>query len=410
MTPEQAQYFLEAMKSLLLAGSEGIEVEGKLMRLRDSEFHTGARLIWLGKESNGYVNMTHEEAMSLSGTSAKSTLRYHLMRLRDVLVLRSYSTNGTVRAKIAAYPGSELIVHDRNSRTASTNSRMGSTPDDENSESREWGSRDRAAGQLLRDAGSRDRAAGQHFNRNFDDSDPSKLVSKSDLTDPSKRATNELTAVIDPVEEALSVAFLLKAGFWAKTAKQLAKLHRFELLRRAVGFWWCNRRSTGGEFDERPGIVIRWLADLESVVIPPLSSEFMASDLYRNHRTKDEIAEDEVAEADEEVFEPQIVDDDDPPLLDETAADESADPHLVQIWQMVLTRIQHQIPLSTYNTYLYGTQPHSMDEDTSTLRVLCSNPYQQDFIANRLRQLIKRTLASVTGRQIDIDVKPRRRG
>lgn len=412
MTPEQTEYFMAALNNLLLAASEGVTRDEEFIQLRDSELQSGLRLLWMGKESNGYVNFSHDEALILCGTSAKSTLRYHLMRLRNAGILRTYSTNGTVRAKVAGYPGSELIVHERsrtastNSRTASTNSRMGSTDVIECSESREQGSRDRAAGQLLRAAGSRDRAAGQHYNRNFDDYPqnlPFMLVSKLDTTNTDDSGTNLLTATattaIDPVEEALSVALMAAAGMWMKTAKQLATQYPFEMIRRAVAFWWCNRKSRGGEFAESPGIVLTWLRNPDTVALPKLSQEFMASDLYMHHRTKDEI------EADTREAELHS--------LPDHGAPEPYDicdlwPGESDTWNNVLSMLESELPASTYKTWLMNTAA-VIDEGTLTCTVCCENATTREWLSNRLRQMISRTINTVAQQRYHVQFEVRRR-
>lgn len=420
MTPEQFEIFLAAMKSLLLAASDGVEMDdGKTVQLRDSEFHSGARLIWMGKESNGYVNLSHEEALSLCGTSAKSTLRYHLMRLRDAGVLRMYSTNGTVRVKVTGYPGSEMIIHERartvsektltastNSRTVSTNSRTGSTCCEKDDTERERGSRDRAAGQLLRAAGSRDRAAGQHYNRNFDDypnvCDPlvSKLVSNT-ITETEK-ITNSLTATtIDPVEEALSVAFLKAAGFFPRTAIELAKKHPFELLRRAVAFWWSNRRSKGGEFAETPGIVLAWLKNQDSTVIPAMSNDFFGSELFWNHLTsaeRDDLEREGRNQPEPDMFEEYAIDVDEPANW----------PAENEIWNQALALLESELPASTYKTWLTSTAA-VIDEQSLTCTVCCDNATTRDWLANRLSQMISRTVNAVAQQRYRVQFEVRRR-
>lgn len=413
MTPEQTEYFMAALNNLLLAASEGVTRDEEFIQLRDSELQSGLRLLWMGKESNGYVNFSHDEALILCGTSAKSTLRYHLMRLRNAGILRTYSTNGTVRAKVAGYPGSELIVHERsrtastNSRTASTNSRMGSTDVSECSESREQHSRDRAAGQLLRAAGSRDRAAGQHYNRNFDDypqNDSTKLVSKLDLNTPTDTGANLLTATaIDPVEHALSVAFLVSAGFWAKTAKELAGRHRFELLRRAVGFWWSNRRSNGGEFSDKPGIVLTWLANLENTVIPEkLSMDFMLSDLYMNHLTADERAGMVMVIRDDPDGQPDVE-------RDEPAADDDLPwPEMNEYWSVALERMRYELPATTFNTWMEGSRAE-FDDVAMTCKIIVDSQTKRDWLNARLRQMITREVRKSTGYNLAVTIEARRR-
>ena len=408
MTPEQNECFMAALKKLMLTSSEGVERDGKVEKLRDSELRSGLMFLWLAREANGYLNLTHSEAQSICDTDKNSTLRAYLIRLRNTGVLSDYSTNGTVRLKFSGYPGRELITHRKEQQVLPdiTNSRCGVTPDEESSETRDGASRvcyptsrDRAVASLLRDAPSR-------VSRNFDDYPqnlPSMLVSKLDTTNTDDSGTNLLTATaataIDPVEEALSVALMAAAGMWMKTAKQLAKQHSFEIIRQAVGFWWCNRKSRGGEFAESPGIVLTWLRNPDTVALPKLSQEFMASDLYMNHRTKDEI------ESDTRVEEFQsLPDHGDPEPYDicDLWPEES------DTWNNVLSMLESELPASTYKTWLASTAA-VIDEQSLTFTVVCENATTREWLSNRLRQMISRTINTVAQQRYHVQFEVRRR-
>ena len=116
VTPEQNECFMAALKKLMLTSSEGVERDGKVEKLRDSELRSGLMFLWLAREANGYLNLTHSEAQSICDTDKNSTLRAYLIRLRNTGVLSDYSTNGTVRLKFSGYPGRELITHRKSNR------------------------------------------------------------------------------------------------------------------------------------------------------------------------------------------------------------------------------------------------------------------------------------------------------
>lgn len=409
MTPEQNERFMAALQKLMLTSSEGVERDGKVEKLRDSELRSGLMFLWLAREANGYLNLTHSEAQSICDTDKNSTLRAYLIRLRNTGVLSDYSTNGTVRLKFSGYPGRELITHRKEQQVLPdiTNSRCGVTPDEESSETRDGASRvcyptsrDRAVASLLRDAPSR-------VSRNFDDYPqnlPSMLVSKLDTTNTDDSGTNLLTATaataIDPVEEALSVALMAAAGMWMKTAKQLATQYPFEVIRKAVAFWWCNRKSRGGEFAESPGIVLTWLRNPDTVALPKLSQEFMASDLYMNHRTKNEI------EADAKDAELQAL-----PDHGDTAEPEGyndAWPDESDTWNNVLSLLESELPTSTYKTWLTSTAA-VIDEQSLTCTVCCGNATTRDWLANRLSQMISRTVNAVAQQRYRVQFEVRRR-
>jgi hypothetical protein len=70
-------------------------------QLRDSEFRSGSLFLNLAANSNGYLNCSHEEAMMICGTTKNSTMRGHLVRLRNAGIIARYNTNGSVRVKFA---------------------------------------------------------------------------------------------------------------------------------------------------------------------------------------------------------------------------------------------------------------------------------------------------------------------
>lgn len=414
MTPEQTQQFLEAMQRLLIASSEGVDIEGELIKLRDAEFQSGARLLWMSKESNGYVNFSHEEAMNLCGTSAKATLRYHLLRLRKAGVLRMYSTNGTVRAKFEGYSGAEMIVHTRTpstkTLTVSTRTRTVSASDEKSTEKREQCSRDRAAGQLIRAAGSRDRAAGQHPSRDFADypqSQPAMLVSQLDHTNIPERDANRLTATstINPLEEAQSMSLMLDVGFWPNTAKSLAKTYPFDLIRRAVAHWYMNRRSVGGEFAEKPGIVVTWLNNPDDTSIPVLSRAFTETDLYRRHRTKSELVGDTEQErqrqAEEAAAQSQVaVVEDASEISDPIDPDPTADDEIASAWQAALARIQAEIVPSSFKAWFSVLVVAEVSDNVWT--IAAPNQTVKAQVEQRFTPMLRRALGAVVGRSVRV--------
>ena len=395
MTPEQNECFIAAVEKLIDSADT----------LTSTEFRTGVLLLSVAMFGNGYANFSHEEAGLLCGTDKNATMRAHLIHLRDAGVLSDYSTNGTVRVKFAAYSGREMIVHRRsnslaeptNSLAEPTNSLAEPTVANKDSDSR-------ALSQLLRALRSRDRALSQQFPRNFDDHPSSKLVSKLDITTSTETGTNSLTATtIDPVEHALSVAFLVSAGFWAKTAKELAGRHRFELLRRAVGFWWSNRRSNGGEFSDKPGIVLTWLANLENTVIPEkLSMDFMLSDLYLNHLTAEERAGMVMVIQDEPAG-PNDVERDEP-----AADDDLPWPEMNEYWSVALERMRYELPATTFNTWMEGSRAE-FDDVAMTCKIIVDSQTKRDWLNARLRQMITREVRKSTGYNLAVTIEARRR-
>lgn len=400
MTPEQTRSFMQGIERLLLAASEGIEVDGKIIKLRAAEFMTGVRLLWMGKESSGYVNFSHDEGMLLCDTAANSTMRYHLLRLRNAGVLTKYSTNGTVRAQANYCTDSQnLVVHERKARGPSTNSRGGSTPDDEYSESSQCTARDRAVGQLLRAAGQRDRAAGQHYNRIFDDypqETGSMLLLLDQHTSPSVDLSNNKQTVPDEVERVINFTLLKHVGVWQQQAMKLAGIYPLSRIRQAVDYWWQNRKSMGGKFEEHPAIVVNWLQ--KETELPPLSDAFMRSNLYRDFRTKAEIEADRIIEEEAAQWAAieQAIDVTETAAIGDEPAGIEPDIDVADIWQQTLQLIRCTLAEGIFNAWFAGTE---MQLRGTEFVVTCSRT-QAAQLSTRYIAMLKRSLSRVLGQEI----------
>jgi chromosomal replication initiator protein len=96
-------------------------------------------------------------------------------------------------------------------------------------------------------------------------------------------------------------------------------------------------------------------------------------------------------------------DEDAVPIGRETAAE--FDPHA--IWRMVLSELALQMPSSTYDTWVRDTVVIGYEDGEFIIGM--PNAYARDWLENRLRHTIKRTLSSIMHRavQIQFRVRPR---
>ncbi len=307
MTPEQLSYFMRAFWNLLTADATG--------KLTAPEFRTGLILLWITRgPSNGYISISHAEAWAVCGTNANSTMRNHLIHLRDANVLRDYSTNGTVRVKLNFYPGREMIVHRRansldesansldesansldesaNSLDESANSLDEPAVTEKECYSRSLSQRERSLSQLLR-------ALSQQPSRKFDDypqSDPSMLLLLNNNITTENTGTQQ-QPVLDPVEQAIAFSLLSRAGVWRNIAKPLSATYPLTEIRKAV----CEYVSNPGKY--RSAKIIETFLK-EGAPLPEINESFRQSELYLAHRTKDEITNSQPVVAD------RIADDD----------------------------------------------------------------------------------------------------
>ena len=92
----------------------------------------------------------------------------------------------------------------------------------------------------------------------------------------------------------------------------------------------------------------------------------------------------------------------------ETAADSDApsfDPHV--IWQMVLSELALQMPSATYDTWVRDTVVLGYEDGEFIIGM--PNAYARDWLENRLRHTIKRTLSSIMHRSVQIQFRVRPR-
>ena len=81
------------------------------------------------------------------------------------------------------------------------------------------------------------------------------------------------------------------------------------------------------------------------------------------------------------------------------------DPHVV--WQMVLSELALQMPPATYDTWVRDTVVMGYEDGEFIIGM--PNAYARDWLENRLRHTIKRTLGSIMRRSVQIQFRVRPR-
>lgn len=71
-----------------------------------------------------------------------------------------------------------------------------------------------------------------------------------------------------------------------------------------------------------------------------------------------------------------------------------------QVWQAALGELQLQMTRATYDTWLRDTTLVSSDDDTFVIGL--KNAYARDWLENRLRTTIQRTLTGIKGQSVDV--------
>ncbi len=87
----------------------------------------------------------------------------------------------------------------------------------------------------------------------------------------------------------------------------------------------------------------------------------------------------------------------------EAAKAPSFDPHVV--WQMLLSELALQIPAATYDTWVRDTVVIGYEDGEFIIGM--PNAYARDWLQNRLRHTIKRTLSSILHRSVQVQFRVR---
>ena len=83
----------------------------------------------------------------------------------------------------------------------------------------------------------------------------------------------------------------------------------------------------------------------------------------------------------------------------------SFDPHVV--WQMLLSELALQMPSATYDTWVRDTVVIGYEDGEFIIGM--PNAYARDWLENRLRHTIKRTLSSILHRSVQVQFRVRPR-
>jgi len=309
-------------------------------------YRTARRLLDLAADHDGYLEITPTALSEIGGGGAEGTMRTHLIQLAcwGILAYNSSQKHGRIAIRFTAYPmpiveewPHEEIAPRSNQRAASTiliaprsNSRAGraepEAPPPPNGEVVIVGRSNSRAGRAEMIAprsepteavsvrALHDQNCALHDqncalddqNRALDDQKGGRGVGwlvgidptlpKNDLTNQPTRlngssAGSPAAGAINQVEQARSAALLLAAGVMPRNAKRLAAEHPFERVQRVIGYWWDGK---GTKFEDNPGLVVRLLDDWHGAGVPlDLPRSFLSSELYRRHRTPEQLAADE---------------------------------------------------------------------------------------------------------------------
>jgi hypothetical protein len=215
-------------------------------------------------------------------------------------------------------------------------------------------------------------------------------------SDPNQNAelTNKPTKH-QPWEAPLSYRLLTdkRVTVSPKIAQRLAVAHPFWEIRDAVAHWYCGRKSAGGRFETTPGIVITWLDRPDEFTIPTLSDEFRRCELYRDHRTPDELAAEQAALDEAQ----RLADEEAPPAAATPEAVEPAPGSPEAYWQQVRKELEIE-QAGSFDRWLDGTYVLAYIEESNAFGIVLPDAMRADWVRNRLSKQIVRKLSVITRR------------
>lgn len=268
-------------------------------------YRTARRLLDRADQASGALTLSHDELRAVVGTDSDGTARSHLIQLQAAGLI-AYRRNSTVQVWFADWrpdnvvkhsdqQGSAVISGDRQTRDSRDGDRQTRETEQQSVISGDRQARDSRATRS-------NRASGDHLPHTHADARSGWLVGSTTDPDLDNQPTNPdapkppqtapTLSQTDPEGVELSRKLLASIRMIAERADRLAVMQPFEHIREAVAFWWLNRRSVGGSFQNEPGVIVYWFDNPSKSAIPPMADEFRRSELYLNHRRPAEIAAD----------------------------------------------------------------------------------------------------------------------
>lgn len=224
---------------------------------------------------------------------------------------------------------------------------------------------------------------------------------------------NSFILSISEAEQKASLALLTDPAvqMGLPTAHKWASARPFEEIRAFA----CKFVAQGRIPDTDAGLIDYWLRSGEPV--PPLSR----NELWQRHRTAEEIAEDEKRQAEAaeenrrweaEQAQRQAQRDaaqsaPSPTPASQPVAGDIRQSEPDEIWAQVLGELAASLPAPTYEQWVRDTDLIGVDDGTYTVGV--PHAYARDWLENRLKTNVQRTLSRLLNRSIQVSfaVRPR---
>lgn len=395
-----------------------------------------ARMLLDLADQNGYIRMEYDAALQATDIDEVGTLRGHLSQLKSAGILALYHINGAVEITFTGFPtralSAGMIARRASARAgrADDDTAAPTTPPPNSNFVQPRAPSARQVAIFVQQRAEDARTEGDLQSNLYISHAPAHAlggwVGIDPITSPREDyppthlppSDEPALAVVEPsepekpgeVERAISWSLLLSSNVLPGNAKRLSETKPFWEIRRAFSYWWMNRISMGGKFEETPGIIVRWLdRNPINAGIPGFDPEFLRTDEGKRWRTKAEIETErleserkeeeqrqllaEIAEIERQAAEQRL-------MQQQSKAQPSTELTLHELWQHALHQLKGGVPASTFDTWLTGT--HALGWEDETLLIATPNKYACDWLQNRLSPMVKRLLTRITGQAIDI--------
>lgn len=373
-------------------------------------YRTAQRLLRLASPRAGNVRIAPDDLRRLVGTASQpapvGTMRRQLTDLSNAGILH-YSINGDVWISFMAWPAVRTAGMFPRTECAPTRTECAddefigpeSEPadNDDSARARAPSARGDAHGARQRAESANPVIRGGLVGCLDDPPIPDLEI------EPNKQTNNQ-----DAPARDLSRRLLVRVGIAPEQADDLAAIHAFEFVRRAVAQWYVGRRSQGGNYQENPGIVVHWLRNPEKAGVGPLPDRFRDSDLWLEFRLPEEI---EPNSQEVDFYSPEPAPDGSPQLspagnplgAEPPQADARDDP--TAAWQVLLRDLRHSGLSDPYTTPLYAArlEPIGDAEGLPGYRIVLAADADLALMQNRMISWVRRELGSIFGKRCFVE-------
>jgi hypothetical protein len=374
-----------------------------IARLREANIfksikYTARSLLDLA-DQHGHVRIDYDAAKKVTEINETQTLRTHLHTLKKAGIVANYHLNGAVDITFDGYPSRAISLDDVQIVRGERASVRGERAIADEIVQVDISHNDESCALTAQKCAltAQKCAVSAHDDQNGEDAhyisarapahalvgwlDTSNSIDPVVPTNQPATPTDKIANLPDLVEQAQTYALLVSVRMRADNAKSISERIPFAVARQYVANWWFNRQSTGGRFENSPGIVVHWLSDPENY---PPERDYpleMLRDICPAAITNAEAAEMR-AQAEAETLAIDDTPHESPPTL--------SDDELAAIWQAAQPSLEK---LASYKLHL---QPCRLLRSEGDVLIVGAPPGIAEHVQSRFVTALRRALGSAT--------------